>query len=138
MEIAMSVDLRWRSRSALGVGLFALLASATTLLCCTLPIVLVSLGFGAAVASLASSFEFLQVLSANKAWTFGIAAALIVAAALATRATARRCPADPALRAQCQRATRISRRTLIVAVILWSAGFTGAYLALPIRVWLES
>ncbi len=40
MEIAMSVDLQWRSRSALGVGLFALLASATTLLCCTLPIVL--------------------------------------------------------------------------------------------------
>jgi hypothetical protein len=133
----MSVDLRWQSRSALGVGLFALLASGTTLLCCTLPIVLVSLGFGAAVASLASSFEFLQVLSAYKAWTFGIAAALIVAAAFATRAAARRCPADPALRAQCQRATRISRRTLIVAGIFWTAGFAGAYLALPVRILLE-
>ena len=134
----MTVDLRWQSRSALGVGLFALLASGTTLLCCTLPIVLVSLGFGATVASLASSFEFLQVLSAYRAWTFGIAAALIVAAALATRATARRCPVDPVLRAQCQRATRIGRRTLIVAVIFWSVGFTGAYLALPIRIWLKS
>jgi hypothetical protein len=73
----------------------------------------------------------------SKAWTFGIAAALIVAAAFATRAAARRCPADPALRAQCQRATRISRRTLIVAGIFWTAGFAGAYLALPVRILLE-
>ena len=60
-----------------GLGWLTLLASSTTLVCCALPIALVTLGFGAAVAALTSALPVLVVLSEHKAWLFGGSAVLI-------------------------------------------------------------
>src|SRR5919106_5836222 len=54
-----------------------LLASTTTLVCCVLPAVLVSLGAGAAVVGLVSTFPQLVWLSEHKALVFGIAGVLL-------------------------------------------------------------
>ena len=62
-------------------GWLVLFASTGTLLCCALPIVLVSLGMGAVVASMASNIPFLIVLSQHKAWVFLASFILLILAA---------------------------------------------------------
>ena len=57
-----------------GVAFGTLLASSATLVCCVLPAALVSIGAGAALVGLVSTFPQLVWLSENKGWVFGIAA----------------------------------------------------------------
>jgi hypothetical protein len=54
-----------------------------TLLCCVLPVLLVSLGLGTAVASLTSSAPWLVELSRHKEWIFA-ASFLMLRCATAT------------------------------------------------------
>ena len=63
-----------------GLSWLALVTSAGTLICCALPIVLVTLGLGATVAALTSSFPILVKLSMHKAWIFAISGALVLVA----------------------------------------------------------
>ncbi|TBR12559.1 MAG: hypothetical protein EPO43_13325 [Rugosibacter sp.] len=114
----------------------ALLFSTGTLICCALPLMLVSLGFGAAFASMTSAFPPLVTLALHKAWVFGLSAALITGAGYSTFRSGRACPADPTLAAACARAQRLSSRLFWVALAIWSTGFVTAYVALPIRIWL--
>ena len=69
-------------RESLGAAVAALLASSTTLVCCVLPAVMVSLGAGAAVVGLITTFPQLIWLSEHKAAVFGIATALLVLSGL--------------------------------------------------------
>lgn len=118
------------------LGWLALAASGGTLVCCALPIVLVTLGFGATVAALTSSFPVLVTLSTHKAWIFAISAALMAATAWSLWRPGRACPADAALAERCERAMRWNRRLLSASAIVWAIGFFAAYLVLPIRIWL--
>lgn len=111
----------------------ALFASAGTLLCCALPILLVSLGFGALVASLTSSLPVLITLAAYQPWMFSISALLLGTTAWVLWKRPRQCPSDPALAERCAQAQAWSRRVFWVAAVVWLAGFTAAYLLLPIR-----
>ena len=87
-----------------GLALAALIASSGTLVCCVLPVLMVALGAGAALASLVSAVPQLVWLSEHKALVFGVAAAMLVFAGLAIwRARSLPCPADPALAAACRR-----------------------------------
>jgi len=71
----------------------ALFASAGTLLCCALPALLVSLGFGAALAALVGLFPGLVWFSDNKAVVFTTAALLLFLSALSQYlARSRACP----------------------------------------------
>lgn len=115
---------------------FSLLASTGTLVCCALPILLVSLGLGGALASLAAAFPVLVALAEHKAWVFGLSAVLIVAAGYTTFRPGRSCPPDPALAADCERAHRLSVWVFRVALSAWGIGFITAYVALPVRIWL--
>lgn len=56
-----------------GLGWLTLLTSGTTLVCCALPIALVTLGFGATVAALTSALPVLVTLSGYKTWLVGSA-----------------------------------------------------------------
>ncbi len=114
----------------------ALFTTAGTLVCCALPIALVTLGLGSAVAALTSNLPFLITLSQHKAWVFAISG-LLLAAGWWSVARNRQCPTDPALRAACERAARWNRRILALAAAIWSTGFLAAYLALPLARWLE-
>src|SRR6188768_3400333 len=83
-------------------GLFSLLASSGTLICCALPALLVALGAGAALSSLVSVFPQVVWLSEHKVELFSFAgAALIVGGWLQWRNRTAPCPLEPALHDAC-------------------------------------
>ncbi len=120
-----------------GLGWASLFASASTWVCCALPILLVTMGAGAMLAGITSHFPFLIVLGAEKNWMFAISGVFLVAAAGLTWRSGQHCPTDPLLAQQCQRMQRWNKRILWVSVIVWFFGFVAAYLALPVRMYLD-
>lgn len=115
-----------------------LFASTGTLLCCALPIVLVTLGLGAAVVSLTSAFPFLITLSQHKVWVFAFSGIMLGLSGWLMYRSGRRCPTDPALGGLCNRTQVWNRRIYWISVAIWGIGFFAAYVALPLRIWLES
>jgi hypothetical protein len=115
-----------------------LFASIGTLICCALPLLLVTLGFGAAVASLTHSVPFLISLSEHKEWIFAGSGALLLASAWLLYRPGQACPADPALARLCSEARRWNARAFWVSVVTWGIGFFAAYLVLPLWLWLDA
>ncbi|RKZ64766.1 MAG: hypothetical protein DRQ44_08965 [Gammaproteobacteria bacterium] len=113
-----------------------LFASTGTLVCCALPITLVSLGMGATVISLTSNFPFLMTLSEHKLWVFMLSGLLLCAGWFAYNRE-RACPVEPALAELCQRSQIWNRRILWASAVIWSIGFFAAFLALALRQWLD-
>jgi len=104
-------------RESLGAAVAALLASSTTLVCCVLPAVMVSIGAGAAVVGLITTFPQLIWLSENKAAVFGVATALLlVSGSLLLWARRLPCPIDSTLGRQCMRLRTIGARLYAVSV----------------------
>jgi hypothetical protein len=121
-----------------GLTWLSLFVSAGTLVCCALPIVLVTLGFGAAVAVTTSAFPFLITLSQHKAWVFVFSGFILGVSGWPLYRPGRHCPSDPELKELCDRALVLNRRIYWASVVVWSVGFFAAYLALPLRIWLEN
>lgn len=117
-------------------GLLVLLTSATTLVCCVIPIALVMLGFGAAVATLYGNLPFLTFLGLHKEWTFVLTAVVMAAATWALYRPGRTCPADPDLARACERADRWNRRLLGASLAIWLVSLFAAYALLPVAIWL--
>ena len=130
--------LLWAARTQQSVSVLALFASLTTLLCCALPIVMVSLGFGAAVAALTTTLPIISSIEMYRPWVFGISALLLAVTAAVLWLYQDSCPADAELGAICTRARRMSRFLLGTGGVIWVVGFLFAYLALPIRLWLDA
>lgn len=125
---------RWTEASA-GVG--ALLLASGTLLCCALPILLVTLGMGATVAAWVSAVPWLVTLSHYKGWMFALSGVGLLGAAFLLYRPGRMCPTDPRLARLCAVADRWNRRVLGLAGVLWVVGALAAYLLLPLRQWLD-
>jgi len=123
---------------ATGLSWLTLFAASGTLICCALPIVLVTLGLGTAVAALTSSFPILMTIAQHKTWVFTVSGVLLLVSGWFTYRPGKTCPADPELARICNRAQLWNRRIYWSAVALWSVGFFAAYLALPLRIWLDS
>lgn len=117
-------------------GWLVLLTSSATLVCCVIPIVLVSLGFGAAVAATYGSLPFLTFLGVHKEWTFTLSAIVLLAAAWALFRPGRTCPADPELARACEAADRWNRRLLKIGAAIWAISFFAAYLLTPLADYL--
>ena len=115
----------------------ALFTTTGTLVCCALPIALVTLGMGATVVSLTSNIPFLITLSANKVWVFALSGALLALSAWMIYRPERSCPIDPALGALCNKTQVWNRRIYWFSMALWCIGFFAAFLALPLQIWLE-
>lgn len=115
----------------------ALFASTGTLICCALPIALVTLGFGATVATLSSNMPFLVILTLHKAWVFGGSGALLGISGWLMFRPGRTCPTDPEFGALCEQTQGWNRRIFWASVAIWGIGFFTAYLALPLRLWLD-
>lgn len=114
-----------------GVAFGTLLASTTTLVCCVLPAVLVSLGAGAVMVGLVSALPQLVWLSEHKGLVFGIAGVLLaVSGALIWRARSLPCPVDPVAARSCTRLRRISAWLYGVSLVAFLAGALFAF-ALP-------
>lgn len=110
-----------------------LFTTSGTLLCCALPITLVSLGLGALVASAASTVPWLVTLSMYKGWMFTLSGGLIGLSAWAIYRPGRACPTDPELAAACETADRWNRRFIWFSGAMWCVGFSAAFV-LPVIV----
>ena len=120
-----------------GVTLFTLFTTTGTLLCCALPILLVTLGLGATVAALTSAFPLLITLSEHKVWGFLVSALMLALSGWLMFRPGRACPTDRELARACNRAHRWNRRIYWSSVVIWGLGFTAASLLLPLRIWLD-
>jgi hypothetical protein len=115
-------------RTNVGVAFGTLLATTGTLLCCVLPAVLVSVGAGAALVGLVSTFPQLVWLSEHKLLVFGTAALLLAASGVMIwRARSLPCPVDPVAARSCTRLRRISVWVYGVSVLCFAVGGTFAF-----------
>lgn len=114
-----------------------LFTSSTTLICCALPILLVTLGFGAVSAALFANLPFLVTMAQHKSWMFSASGAVLALAAWLLYRPGRSCPADPQLIQQCEKTHRWNIRFFWIAIVTWWVGFASAYLTLPIYLWLD-
>ncbi|MFQ3256167.1 MAG: hypothetical protein ACI9W7_000628 [Porticoccaceae bacterium] len=95
---------------------FSLFASTSTLICCALPALFVSLGAGASFASLVGTFPFLITLSQYKVPISAFAFLLIVAAGIMNYRSARLpCPIDPELGKVCMQTRQRSQRLYFIS-----------------------
>ena len=122
------------SRKATIASWGSLLVSSTTLICCTLPLVLITLGFGTVLSILMVHVPWLPSLIRYQFWIFIFSAGLLLMAYLFLYNSNKSCSADPVL---CNKLTRINKIIFWIAVVLWLVGFFSAYLALPVSLWLN-
>ena len=80
-----------------------LFASSGTLICCALPIILVSLGLGATVAALTSNFPLLVTIAEYKTWVFVGSGGLLLVSGWLMYRSRRTCPTEPELARLCQK-----------------------------------
>ncbi|MEL6361150.1 MAG: hypothetical protein AAFR21_08680 [Pseudomonadota bacterium] len=108
----------------------ALFASVSTLLCCALPALLVTIGAGAVMAGLAANVPGLIWLTAHKGPLFLIAGGLLVAAG-ASKWLSRNapCPVDPAQAKTCMQMRRVGTVILGVAISVYAVGGFFAFFA---------
>ncbi len=101
--------------------------------CCALPILLVALGAGGAVASMASALPWLVALSNYKLATFGFTAVALGYSWRQVRhvETSGACSVEDAAR------FRNRRWVLRVATAVFGASVFAAYALLPIVMWSE-
>jgi hypothetical protein len=108
----------------------SLFTSGSTLICCALPALLVSIGAGAAMAGLVSSFPQIVWLSEHKVALFIIAGIMLAGAGvLQWRARSLPCPTDPVLAAACMRTRKISTVIYWFSVVMFAIGFFFAFIA---------
>jgi len=117
-------------------GWVTLFITSGTLLCCALPILLVSLGFGAVVAGLNYNIPGLLFLAEHKVWTFGLSALFLVFLAWLIYRPNQSCPSDVQLARYCAGSKKWNKRIFLLSVIIWIIGFFASYLLLPLRVFL--
>jgi len=121
-------------RHAEVAGGLSLLTSAGTLVCCTIPALLVAIGAGATLASAISVFPALVLLSEYKFVVFGAAGAMLaVAGAMQWRARSAPCPTDPAQAIACGRVRRVSMLVYATSLLVFGIGAFFAFV-LPLLI----
>ena len=107
----------------------ALITSLSTLVCCTLPAVMITLGMGAALSSLTSNAPQLIWLSERKPLVFGISIILLGLAWLVRYLTRNMpCPVDPALAKSCARLRALGGWVLYIGFAVWGIGAFSAFI----------
>jgi len=116
----------WRDTIAPTLALFG---SASTLLCCALPALLISLGAGAVLAGLTSAIPGIMWLSAHKNMLFVLSGVLMaLSTALWWQQRSAPCPLDPIKAEACARLRRINIWLLSSAWLAYGCGLFFAYL----------
>ncbi len=107
-----------------------LFGSFSTLLCCALPALLVSLGAGAVMIGLVSALPQLVWLSAPKIPLFVFAGIMLFISGFSRYLTRNApCPADPAQAKVCKRMRRISFGVFLFSLAMYATGFFFAFVA---------
>lgn len=110
-----------------------LFVTSSTLLCCALPVLMVSLGFGAVMASLYYNVPTLLFLAKHKLWILSLSALLLLFLAWMIWRPNQTCPTEPVLATLCQKTKRWNRWVFWISVSIWFIGVFFSYLLLPIR-----
>ncbi|MDI1259126.1 hypothetical protein [Aquabacterium sp.] len=119
----MSADGVIESKASLWTSVLSLFASSSTLVCCALPALLVTLGAGAALSSLVSVFPQVVWLSEHKVGLFLFAGlAMAGSGLLQWRNRTAPCPADPLLRRACLKTRLMSRRLYVFSLAVYLVG----------------
>jgi hypothetical protein len=112
------------------VNYLTLFTSMSTLICCALPALLVSLGLGAVLAGLASRWPSLIWISEHKLQVFILAGVMLGLNGLIMWFNRNApCPIDPKLRDACIRGRSFGKKVYIFSVFVFLTGFFFAYLA---------
>lgn len=107
-----------------------LFGSFSTLICCALPALLVSVGAGAAIAGLVSTFPQLIWLSEHKVALFAFAGAMLLISGISRYMTRNApCPIDPLEAQACARMRRVSLRVFYLSLLIYVTGFFFAFIA---------
>lgn len=110
-------------------SLLSLFASSSTLICCAIPALLVSLGAGAALASLVAVFPQIVWISEHKEIIFSIAALLIIVTGfIQWRNQNAPCPIDVELRNACLKTRKVSLRIYLFSLGLLLIGAWFAFI----------
>lgn len=107
-----------------------LFGSFSTLFCCALPALFVSLGAGASLIGLVSSVPQLVWLSEHKISLFIFAGTMLIVSAL-SRYLSRNapCPTDPQKAKSCTRMRRLSFYVFCFSLATYATGFFFAFVA---------
>ncbi len=128
-EIAAVNKVKWQEKSYL--RWFVLFTTSGTLLCCALPILMVSLGFGAVVASMNYNIPGLVFLAEHNLWILSLSALLLLFLAWVIWRPNQVCPSDLELAAYCLKAKRWNQRIFWLSVAIWLTGFLFSVLLPP-------
>ena len=106
--------------------------------CCALPIALVSLGLGGAVASLFSNVPLLTIIAKYKAYTFIVTALMLGYCWYALSQLGNKMAKQgEACSVKDQKILKWQKRVLVVSTILLAISVFSAYALLPLRMWIE-
>jgi hypothetical protein len=112
------------------INYFTLFGSMSTLICCALPALLVSLGLGAVMAGLASNVPGLIWVSENKEYVFAFAGAMLVLNGVLLWINRNApCPLDPKLREACLKGRRNSKIMYFISLGVFLTGAFFAFIA---------
>ncbi len=113
----------------------ALFTSVSTLICCALPAVLVSLGMGAVMAGLIETVPGITWLGANKLIVFAVAGVVLaISGAWQWHARSLPCPADPQKARACNRLRRIGWVLWWISVAAYLIGAFFAFFAVHLLI----
>lgn len=109
---------------------FTLFSSTSTLLCCALPALLVTIGAGGVMASIYSNVPGYTIFAENKNPLFIIVAALLVINGLILWFNRNApCPLDAKKAEICMKSRKISRTIYYLSLGIYCVGFFFSYLA---------
>jgi len=109
--------------------LLTILSSFSTLLCCALPALLVSVGAGAVLASVVAVVPQLVWVSEHKLPLFVFGGLMLGLSGVSTyRSRSVPCPVDPAQAKSCMRLRRLSARMFYLSAVMFVTGFFFAFL----------
>ena len=112
-----------QSRGGFWASVASLATASSTLVCCAIPALLVTLGAGAALSSLIAVFPQVVWLSEHKEAVFVTAAVMMAAAGVLQWRTRRApCPTEPRLRDACLRTRVVSSRIYAASVACLAIG----------------
>ncbi|MBU3727542.1 MAG: hypothetical protein ACO21L_08025 [Polynucleobacter sp.] len=119
----MSHDGLSETKTSYISALISLFASSSTLICCAIPALLVSLGAGATLASLVSVFPKIVWISEHKEAIFALSSGLmLIGGILQWRNRNAPCPIDPKMRDACLKTRKFSERIYWISLSLLMIG----------------
>ena len=107
----------------------SLFTSFSTLICCALPALLISIGMGASLASFVSAFPWIIFISKYKIQTFISAAVLLIFSVyLFWQGRNAPCPSDPIQAKICSKLRLINLIMLFISLVTYLVGFFFAFI----------